>query len=145
MDRLKKLESAVLSLGAHVATDDEEVLPNEETTDATRDGDIEAVAVTEGDKVDKDEDPEKTLHRKVRELHELKRQLKELHGHRPHGKKPHNTGLEDRFGRLVVGDGKSRYINPSFWASLSNQVSNLSRNRVISANLFFRSKIFAVY
>ncbi|KAF2801693.1 uncharacterized protein BDZ99DRAFT_402906 [Mytilinidion resinicola] len=31
-------------------------------------------------------------------------------------------GLENRFGRLVVDQGRSRYINNSFWASLNNEV-----------------------
>ena len=31
-------------------------------------------------------------------------------------------GLETRFGRLVVDQGRSRYINNSFWASLNNEV-----------------------
>jgi hypothetical protein len=31
-------------------------------------------------------------------------------------------GLESRFGRLVVDQGRSRYINNSFWASLNNEV-----------------------
>jgi hypothetical protein len=33
-------------------------------------------------------------------------------------------GLENRFGRLVVEKGRSRYINNSFWASLNNEVCN---------------------
>jgi hypothetical protein len=31
-------------------------------------------------------------------------------------------GLESRFGRLVVDQGRSRYVNNSFWASLNNEV-----------------------
>ncbi|KAF2711841.1 hypothetical protein K504DRAFT_465575 [Pleomassaria siparia CBS 279.74] len=34
-------------------------------------------------------------------------------------------GLESRFGRLVVDQGRSRYINNSFWASLNNEVEDL--------------------
>lgn len=34
-------------------------------------------------------------------------------------------GLENRFGRLVVDQGRSRYINNSFWASLNNEVEDL--------------------
>ncbi|KAI9697150.1 MAG: hypothetical protein M1820_007885 [Bogoriella megaspora] len=33
--------------------------------------------------------------------------------------------FENRFGRLVIHDGKSRYVNNSFWASLSNEVEDL--------------------
>ncbi|KAF2090122.1 hypothetical protein K490DRAFT_15508, partial [Saccharata proteae CBS 121410] len=35
------------------------------------------------------------------------------------------TGLEARFGRLVVDEGRSRYINSSFWASLNNEVEDI--------------------
>lgn len=35
-------------------------------------------------------------------------------------------GLENRFGRLVVENGRSRYINNSFWASLNNEVCTKS-------------------
>jgi hypothetical protein len=112
MDRLKKLESAVLSLGAHVATDDEEAAPKESGSEDPKESEKEI------DKDVKDEDHHEKIMRKVRELRELKRQVKELHG----TKQPQVNGLEGRFGRLVVGDGKSRYINPSFWASLSNEV-----------------------
>ena len=33
--------------------------------------------------------------------------------------------LENRFGRLVINEGRSRYVNSSFWASLSNEVEDL--------------------
>ncbi|KAF1916640.1 fungal-specific transcription factor domain-containing protein [Ampelomyces quisqualis] len=36
------------------------------------------------------------------------------------------AGLENRFGRLVVEKGRSRYVNNSFWASLNNEVEDLS-------------------
>jgi hypothetical protein len=39
-------------------------------------------------------------------------------------------GLETRFGRLVVDQGRSRYINNSFWASLNNEVC-LQTTRII--------------
>ncbi|KAK0307402.1 hypothetical protein LTR82_015909 [Friedmanniomyces endolithicus] len=33
--------------------------------------------------------------------------------------------FDNGFGRLVINDGRSRYINNSFWASLSNEVEDL--------------------
>ena len=36
-----------------------------------------------------------------------------------------DRNFENRFGRLVVNEGKSRYINNSFWANLSNEVEDL--------------------
>jgi hypothetical protein len=38
-------------------------------------------------------------------------------------------GLESRFGRLVVDQGRSRYINNSFWASLNNEVCRPTEKR----------------
>ncbi|PNS15641.1 hypothetical protein CAC42_4093 [Sphaceloma murrayae] len=38
---------------------------------------------------------------------------------------PNHGPLENRFGRLVVSEGRSRYVNTSFWASLSNEVEDL--------------------
>lgn len=37
----------------------------------------------------------------------------------------HVEGLENRFGRLVVEKGRSRYINDSFWANLNNEVEDI--------------------
>ncbi|KAI5194831.1 hypothetical protein E4T39_08491 [Aureobasidium subglaciale] len=33
--------------------------------------------------------------------------------------------FETRFGRLVINEGRSRYVNNSFWANLSNEVEDL--------------------
>jgi hypothetical protein len=35
------------------------------------------------------------------------------------------AGIENRFGRLVMNEGKSRYVSSSFWANLSNEVEDL--------------------
>ena len=35
---------------------------------------------------------------------------------------PMSDGLELKLGRLVVGEGKSRYVASNLWASLSEQV-----------------------
>ena len=35
------------------------------------------------------------------------------------------SNVENRFGRLVINEGRSRYVNNSFWASLSNEVEDL--------------------
>lgn len=39
-------------------------------------------------------------------------------------------GLGNKFGRLVVNEGKSRYINSSFWANLNAEVSRTSLSRM---------------
>ncbi|KAI9728333.1 MAG: hypothetical protein M1828_003733 [Chrysothrix sp. TS-e1954] len=37
----------------------------------------------------------------------------------------HRTSLDSNFGRLVLNEGKSRYINGNYWANLSNEVEDL--------------------
>ena len=36
-----------------------------------------------------------------------------------------NASLDNNFGRLVLDEGKSRYVNNSFWANLSNEVEDI--------------------
>ncbi|KAI5197397.1 hypothetical protein AUEXF2481DRAFT_27177 [Aureobasidium subglaciale EXF-2481] len=36
-----------------------------------------------------------------------------------------SANFETRFGRLVINEGRSRYVNNSFWANLSNEVEDL--------------------
>jgi hypothetical protein len=86
-----------------------QVQPDDETTPA-QDGEI---------KTEEKETHEEKIQKAIRELKDLKRQRREAEGDK---KPPATTGLENRFGRLVVDEGRSRYINPSFWASLSNEV-----------------------
>ena len=40
------------------------------------------------------------------------------------------TGLEPDFGRLVIEEGRSRYVSNSFWASLSDEVCVIDSIRV---------------
>jgi superfamily II helicase len=102
IERLKKLEGVVQMLGTQVQ-------PDEETSPA-QDGET---------KTEETETHEEKIKKAIRELKDLKKQRREAEG----DKKPSATaGLENRFGRLVVDEGRSRYINPSFWASLSNEV-----------------------
>jgi hypothetical protein len=104
IDRLKKLEGVVQMLGSQVQPED--------GASPSKDGEKK----TEGA-----ETHEEKIQKAIRELKDLKRQRREAEGE----KKPSaTTGLENRFGRLVVDEGRSRYINPSFWASLSNEVRN---------------------
>jgi len=87
-----------------------------------------------GEEAGVEETHEQKIARACRELRELKKQKREQDGEK---KPPATTGLENRFGRLVVDEGRSRYINPSFWASLSSEVgkfqSNSSTTRLTSS------------
>lgn len=105
MERLRKLEGVVQSLG--VGVDDDDASPDGQNGH--------------------NETEDEQLRRKLAEVKELRRkkyvQLDEDKS---------SAGIESRFGRLVVDEGRSRYINPSFWASLSDEVCVESSNSVLS-------------
>jgi hypothetical protein len=92
MDRLRKLEGVVQSLNAQVEEHEQEAVERE------RQGSQEGCPYGGGSGQGGRESPS--------------------------GVKVDNSveGLESRFGRLVVDQGRSRYINNSFWASLNNEV-----------------------
>jgi hypothetical protein len=118
IERLKKLEGVVLSLGAQAGVQGEDAHNGreEETTPPT---------VAEGSaepKKEKELSQEERIQKARQELKELKQAKFDQDR-----KKSPTTGLENRFGRLVVDEGRSRYINPSFWANLSNEVCTLSK------------------
>jgi Fungal Zn(2)-Cys(6) binuclear cluster domain len=104
IERLKRLEGVVQSLGVQV----EEENPQSPTKDGTKEP---------KDEIKKEESHDERIQKACKELRELRRQQAEKEA----AKQP-TTGLENRFGRLVVEEGRSRYINPSFWANLSNEV-----------------------
>ncbi|KAF2095698.1 hypothetical protein NA57DRAFT_44011, partial [Rhizodiscina lignyota] len=103
MERLRRLEGVVQSLGVNVPEDEE-----------SEDGDVDEK------NGGKPETEDEMLKRKIEEVKELKRKKWEKLGEDNSTK-----GLESRFGRLVVDEGRSRYINPSFWASLSDEVEDI--------------------
>lgn len=81
------------------------------------------VPLEEGESPPKDEQsgPEREETHEER-IQKAKRELKELRKEKAAQEPKKDDTLEKRFGRLVVDEGRSRYINPSFWASLSDEV-----------------------
>jgi len=108
---LRKLEGVVLSLGSQVTDEHEDGGKSspERTTDGTPNTDQER---------EKDQFPERE------EIAKVKKELRDMiRKRRDQAEKNGETaGLEHKFGRLVVEEGRSRYINASFWASLSDEV-----------------------
>lgn len=105
MERLRRLEGVVQSLG--VTVQDEDQSPDGDKTDGGENG-----VFVNGLEMEEHE-----ICMKMREVSELNRKKCE--------KMDEDKGVkavESRFGRLVVDEGRSRYINPSFWASLSDEV-----------------------
>ena len=96
LERLRRLEGVVKSLGSTEADVNEEY-----TSDRAREdeGGIDPRS---------DHESEHGISDKTKLIDE--------HGH---------GGVESRFGRLVMEDGKSRYVTNSFWANLSNEVEDL--------------------
>jgi len=125
LERLRRLEGVVKNLGVEVPDGEEPKDASKEVEDTIKDtvdtgrrtvsGDAalckETAVVPQGD---------------------LKRRWTASHTDGP-GPEPKSRWideaskgrLEQRFGRLVVNEGRSRYINNSFWANLSNEVEDL--------------------
>ena len=125
LERLRRLEGVVKNLGVEVPEGDEF---KDTTTEAVSDGKVAADTgrrVVSGDPV-QPQDSTPVPHS------DLKRRWTASHtdgpGHESKSRwmeEPEKGRLEYRFGRLVVNEGKSRYINNSFWANLSNEVEDL--------------------
>jgi len=140
IERIKKLEGMVRSLGVQARVQGEEVQNGreEETSPST---------VTEGSAELKKEE-ELTREERIPKTHHELKEIKQEKFDQDR-KKSSVTGLENRFGRLVVDEGRSRYINPSFWANLSNEVCTLDKFHYLVQfthnYLFSRSRISRVY
>nr|POF17513.1 bikaverin cluster transcription factor bik5 [Quercus suber] len=116
LDRLRRLEGVVKGLGVDV--------PEKEIGDSaeTREG--------AGESVRSGDEPlrEDTIHQQdaSRKERRQRRSSDETHKERTKWVDGEQKGrFENRFGRLVINEGKSRYINNTFWASLSNEVEDL--------------------
>lgn len=103
IERLRRLEGVVQSLG--VTVQDNEPIAEDDK------------AEEEDEEPPEKETEEEELRRKIKEIRELKRKKMEKMD-----EDKSVASVESRFGRLVVDEGRSRYINPSFWASLSDEV-----------------------
>jgi hypothetical protein len=125
LERLRRLEGVVKNLGVEVPEGEEYKDANVEAVD---DGKVAADAgrrAVSGDTAL----PQETANAPQGDL---KRRWTASHTDGP-GPEPKSRWaeesakgrLEHRFGRLVVNEGRSRYINNSFWANLSNEVEDL--------------------
>ena len=114
IDRLKRLEGILSGLGVQVA--DGEAASPAKTADAKEDA-LKPVESTISQAPSPEQSREERINSACKELKALKAQQAEEQV----ANRPFKT-LESRFGRLVIGDGRSRYINPSFWANLSDEV-----------------------
>ncbi|KAE9975191.1 hypothetical protein EG328_003415 [Venturia inaequalis] len=89
-----------------------------------------AVPLEEGEAPPKDEQgepvQEETHEERIQKACQELRELGREKAAQDATKGPKKDHTEERsFGRLVVDEGRSRYINPSFWASLSDEVEDL--------------------
>ncbi|KAK3650945.1 hypothetical protein LTR56_005996 [Elasticomyces elasticus] len=123
LERLRRLEGVVKGLGVDVPPDDGEVVALGRDAEAEVVKGEEVLRARTAEPQDMDdpegpqtgdgstrspETPEEGYKARTRYMEELQ------------------TGrFENRFGRLVINEGKSRYINNSFWANLSNEVEDL--------------------
>lgn len=111
MDRLRRLEGVVQSLNAQVEEHEQEAADRTQTQDQDR-----SRQASSSDCFPSRVSPSVALDNTV-------------------------EGLESRFGRLVVDQGRSRYINNSFWASLNNEVCVPRELPQENPLIVYRSKI----
>lgn len=124
LDRLRRLEGVVKGMGVEVPGG---IQDKEKETGRDADGQApeQAIAAAVGDDdesinaqiaaepavvgaAEAKRSAERDFHKKTRWIEEQKQ-----------------GRFENRFGRLVINEGKSRYVNNSFWANLSNEVEDL--------------------
>jgi hypothetical protein len=125
LERLRRLEGVVKNLGVEVPDGDEDKDSSKEAEET-----VKAAADTGRRTVSGDAALCKDT--AVVPQGDLKRRWTASHTDGP-GPEPKSRWidesskgrLEQRFGRLVVNEGRSRYINNSFWANLSNEVEDL--------------------
>lgn len=126
LERLRRLEGVVKNLGV-------EVPEGEEPKDLSS-KEVEESGKATADTGRRTVSGDATLHKDIAVVPQgdLKRRWTASHTDGP-GPEPKSRWidesskgrLEQRFGRLVVNEGRSRYINNSFWANLSNEVEDL--------------------
>lgn len=136
LERLRRLEGVVKGLGVEVPNGKEDgtVEAQEKNTEAAV-----SEGLIRGRQESRDEGEEAAMGAALGG----RRQASENQSHIVDGKRPlertpeermdtiewveaQNQGrFENRFGRLIVNEGRSRYVNNSFWASLSNEVEDL--------------------
>ena len=120
LERLRRLESVVKGMGVEVPDGALEKESNMETD--THDGEQAGLQAGNSDSHAHRDDQmdgvvDATERRRSAE-HDFRKKTKWL-------EEQQQGRFENRFGRLVINEGKSRYINNSFWANLSNEVEDL--------------------
>jgi hypothetical protein len=127
LERLRRLEGVVKNLGVEVPDGDAE-----EDKDASKEADETVKVSADTGRRTVSGDAALCKDTAVAPQGDLKRRWTASHtdGPGPEPKSRWMDGspkgcLEQRFGRLVVNEGRSRYINNSFWANLSNEVEDL--------------------
>ncbi|KAK5134016.1 hypothetical protein LTR08_007021 [Meristemomyces frigidus] len=120
LERLRKLEGVVKGMGMEVPGG---ILEKEAGKDTDGPASVEGgtPAVSAAASVDAQEQADETrahAERGRKTAHDFQKKTRYIEEQK-------QGQLENRFGRLVVNEGKSRYINNSFWANLSNEVEDL--------------------
>jgi Fungal specific transcription factor domain len=119
-DRLRRLESLVQSLGTQVQPEDESTPPTEST-------DKESSPT-----VQEEETHEMKVSRVKKELHKLMREKWE---NEEKQQPPDVNNLSTRFGKLIVHEGRSRYITPGLWSTLKTELEDIKSDRELLDDL----------
>ncbi|KAK3074291.1 hypothetical protein LTR53_003402 [Teratosphaeriaceae sp. CCFEE 6253] len=119
LERLRRLEGVVKGLGV-------DVLPDGEVAEAGKPKESHGERVLKASVGDGDDHPQKDeqMEDEIAVSPEAA-QEQDFKAKTRYMEEQERGRFENRFGRLVINEGKSRYINNSFWANLSNEVEDL--------------------
>ena len=116
LERLRRLEGVVKGMGVEVPADGK---------DGSKEGGQAGEQASNGDAMDAEKDTNGANEGEKRKSW-AERFYDVDHQDKTRWVEDQQQGrFENRFGRLIVNEGKSRYINNSFWANLSNEVEDL--------------------
>ncbi|KAF1816509.1 hypothetical protein P152DRAFT_428643 [Eremomyces bilateralis CBS 781.70] len=122
LERLRKLEGVVQTLGTQVQEETGvkvDFVDEKSGESGGKDG--------EEMKVEKGLSSDERVAKAYKELKEAKKKCADAKKECADAKETHSkyNGLEARFGRLVVDEGRSRYVTSNFWANLGQEVEDI--------------------
>lgn len=110
--RLRRLEGVVQSLGKGIDEDGETIIEPQDVKE------VKEVKAEKADKLEAMQEPGTGVTKPVKKC-----QIPGMH--EPNKDDKATKGMVKEFGRLVVEDGRSRYVSNKFWSSLSEEIEEM--------------------
>jgi len=119
LDRLRRLEGVVKGLGVDITNPDSFPDPPPDSHEEAGTPELSEITLPTVRTCPNPPDPTHSNKHGTEDEHER------WAAKNKHMDESRSNKFETRFGRLVINEGRSRYVNNSFWANLSNEVEDL--------------------